>query len=371
MMNGYGIKENGEFYPVILQFGGHKLCGSGRFSNVYCGQMIAPILKEVAVKNVWSDTETRHLKTSEYAEIQILTKLFHPAISNLLFFYSRSANDKTIHCLVLDYLPNEMAKMRDQGVKFDVLDAKIYTFQLFSAIAHLASKNIVHMDIKPQNVIMNRSTGHLKLADFGNARRLETNEKTGGAYQVTRFYRPPELLFGCEKFTPAIDIWSATCVAFELFANRVLFRGKDTKDEITLIIGVFGYPTDEDIKSMGVKRPRVARKEARGIETFTSKMLDPEIYDFLKSTLKIDPKKRKPAIEVLKLPLFDVIRAIPRKKRSNGMEIPNLLNYTEMYHKRESEVEVAPVDIETTEKAEKESKSSSSHSDEEDKGKEK
>ncbi|CAL2033601.1 unnamed protein product [Caenorhabditis brenneri] len=332
MMNGYGIKENGEFYPVILQFGGHKLCGSGRFSNVYCGQMIAPIQKEVAVKNVWSDTETRHLKTSEYAEIQILTKLFHPAISNLLFFYSRSANDKTIHCLVLDYLPNEMAKMRDQGVKFDVLDAKMYTFQLFSAIAHLASKNIVHMDIKPQNVIMNRSTGHLKLADFGNARRLETNEKTGGAYQVQ-------------------------------FEKRVKM--------ITLIIGVFGYPTDEDIKSMGVKRPRVARKEARGIETYTSKMLDPEIYDFLKSTLKIDPKKRKPAIEVLKLPLFDVIRAIPRKKRSNGMEIPNLLNYTEMYHKRESEVEVAPVDIETTEKAEKESKSSSSHSDEEDKGKEK
>lgn len=72
----------------------HKLCGSGRFSNVYCGQMISPIEKEVAVKNVWSDTETRHLATSEYPEIQILSKLFHPAISNLLYFYSRNANDK-------------------------------------------------------------------------------------------------------------------------------------------------------------------------------------------------------------------------------------------------------------------------------------
>uniref|UniRef100_A0A1I7TS95 Protein kinase domain-containing protein n=1 Tax=Caenorhabditis tropicalis TaxID=1561998 RepID=A0A1I7TS95_9PELO len=77
-----------------------------------------------------------------------------------------------------------MAKLRDQGVKFDVLDAKIYTFQLFSAIGHLAMNNIVHMDIKPQNVIMDRVTGLLKLADFGNARRLDTDEKTGGAYQV-------------------------------------------------------------------------------------------------------------------------------------------------------------------------------------------
>ncbi|KAF1765913.1 hypothetical protein GCK72_005866 [Caenorhabditis remanei] len=258
-----------------------------------------------------------------------------------------------------------MARLRDQGVKFDILDAKLFTFQLFSAIGHLASKNIVHMDIKPQNVIMDRAKGLLKLADFGNARRLETNEKTGGSYQVTRFYRPPELLFGCEKFTPAIDIWSATCVAFELFANRVLFKGKDTKDQITLIIGVFGYPTDEDIKSIGVKRPRVARKEARGIETFTSKMLDSDIYEFMKSTLKIDPKKRKSAVDVLKMPIFDVIKAVPRKKRSNGIEIPDLIRYTEMNHKRETEVEPA-ADIETTEKAEKESKSSSSHSGEED-----
>uniref|UniRef100_A0A1I7TS96 Protein kinase domain-containing protein n=1 Tax=Caenorhabditis tropicalis TaxID=1561998 RepID=A0A1I7TS96_9PELO len=151
-----------------------------------------------------------------------------------------------------------MAKLRDQGVKFDVLDAKIYTFQLFSAIGHLAMNNIVHMDIKPQNVIMDR--------------------------------------------------------------------------------------------------------------VYTSKMLDPEIYDMMKSMLKIDPKKRKSAVDVLKMPVFNALKAVPRKKRSNGMEIPNLLDYSEMHHKRESDAD-AIADVQTTEKAEKESRSSSSHSDEEDKGK--
>ena len=94
-------------------------------------------------------------------------------------------------------------------------------------------------------------------------------------------------------------------------------------------------------------------------------MLDSDIYEFMKSTLKIDPKKRKSAVDVLKMPIFDVIKAVPRKKRSNGIEIPDLIRYTEMNHKRETEVEPA-ADIETTEKAEKESKSSSSHSGEED-----
>uniref|UniRef100_A0A8R1E3G9 Protein kinase domain-containing protein n=1 Tax=Caenorhabditis japonica TaxID=281687 RepID=A0A8R1E3G9_CAEJA len=146
-----------------------------------------------------------------------------------------------------------MAKLRDQGVKFNVLDAKIYTFQLFCAIGHLAAKKIVHMDVKPQNIILDKNVGKLSVLE--------------DVHEVTRFYRPPELLFGCEKFTSAIDTWSATCVAFEFFANRTLFRGRDTKDQILLITGVLGYPTDEDIKSIGVRRPRVARKEARGIET--------------------------------------------------------------------------------------------------------
>ncbi|CAI2332668.1 unnamed protein product [Caenorhabditis sp. 36 PRJEB53466] len=358
-MNGYGIKETGEFYPVRLQFDGHRLCGSGRFSNVYNGQMIAPIRREVAVKNVWSDSkEFANVATiTDQAEIQILAKLFHPAISNLLFFYGRKANDKIIHCLVLDYLPQEMAKLRDQGFKFDTLDAKIYTFQLFCAIAHLAAKNIVHMDVKPQNVIMNQNSGLLKLADFGNARRLESHEKTGSSYQVTRFYRPPELLFGCERFSSAIDTWSAT--------------GKDTKDQIVLITGVFGYPTDEDIKSIGVRRPRVTRKEARGIETFTSKMLDADVYDLLKSTLKLDPKKRKSAAEVLKMSVFDAIRAVPRKRRSNGAELPTLANYTEMHPKRElmneetKEFEEKKVEKKKEQEKKKEKQSSSSNSEEE------
>lgn len=77
-------------------------------------------------------------------------------ISKLLDFVARSnfAHFQVIHCLVLDFLPQEMSKLRDSGYKFDVLDAKIYTYQLFCALAHLAARNIVHMDIKPPNIIL-------------------------------------------------------------------------------------------------------------------------------------------------------------------------------------------------------------------------
>uniref|UniRef100_A0A8R1INV8 Protein kinase domain-containing protein n=1 Tax=Caenorhabditis japonica TaxID=281687 RepID=A0A8R1INV8_CAEJA len=68
-------------------------------------------------------------------------------------------------------------------------------------------------------------------------------------------------------------------------------------------------------------------------------MLDAEIYDFMKCTLKIDPKKRISAEEVLKMPVFDVLRALPRKQRSNGVEVPDLTKYVDMNPKRGMENE--------------------------------
>lgn len=61
---------------------------------------MSPFKREVAVKNVWTDTAKSQKPgiqmTDALPEIQILKKLHHPAISNLLFFYTRQANEKVI-----------------------------------------------------------------------------------------------------------------------------------------------------------------------------------------------------------------------------------------------------------------------------------
>lgn len=81
---------------------------------------------------------------------------------------------------------------------------------------------------------------------------------------------------------------------------------------------------------------------------FTSKVLTPDIYEFLKCTLKIDPKKRKYPLDVLKLPIFDAIRAVPRRRRSNGAEVPDLSKYTYINHLRESMALKPPGEEEST-----------------------
>ncbi|CAI5443170.1 unnamed protein product [Caenorhabditis angaria] len=137
-------------------------------------------------------------------------------------------------------------------------------------------------------------------------------------------------------------VWSAGCVSFEFFANHTLFKGKDTVDQMNLVITVLGYPTDEDVRSMGVKRPRVAKKVARGLEQmgmgfgkYTSNCLEGVVYDYLKSIIIIDPKKRKTASQILKLPIFDVIQMRPREIRNSGKPIPELENLMKMDYRRE------------------------------------
>lgn len=91
---------------------------------------------------------------------------------------------------MFDFLPTDLSKLRQSlpGRRFDPLDAKLYAWQMFSAVDHVNFIGIAHCDIKPSNMVVDHSRGVLKLADFGNAKILRSGEKMN-PYQVTRYYR--------------------------------------------------------------------------------------------------------------------------------------------------------------------------------------
>ena len=94
-------------------------------------------------------------------------------------------------------------------------------FQLLRGLSYCHSRNILHRDLKPQNLLINKS-GELKLADFGLARAFGIPVRCYSAEVVTLWYRPPDVLFGAKLYTTSIDMWSAGCIFAGEFMTSVI-----------------------------------------------------------------------------------------------------------------------------------------------------
>lgn len=63
---------------------------------------------------------------------------------------------------------------------------------------------------------------------------------------ITRWYRPPELLFGSRYYSSAVDIWSVGCIFAELMLRIPYLPGESDMDQLKTIFRALGTPTEED-----------------------------------------------------------------------------------------------------------------------------
>ncbi len=153
-------------------------------------------------------------------------------------------------------------------------------------------------DIKPHNLLVDPLRHVLKLCDFGSAKAFVKGEPNV-AYICSRFYRAPELIFGCTDYTTAIDVWSAGCVFAELLLGSPIFPGSSAPDQLVEIIKIMGTPTEEQLLAMNpnykeFKFPQI-RAHAWGS---IFKNASPETIDLAKNMLEYVPDKRLIAINV-------------------------------------------------------------------------
>ena len=80
----------------------------------------------------------------------------------------------------------------------------------------------------------------VKIADFGLARSLSHMPKPTDSsqepcltdYVATRWYRAPEILLGCKRYTTGVDLWSLGCILGEMLSRRPLFPGNSTLEQV-------------------------------------------------------------------------------------------------------------------------------------------
>ncbi|EYB91095.1 hypothetical protein Y032_0210g2126 [Ancylostoma ceylanicum] len=279
--------------------------------------------REIAIKKTWPENRERNF---EMIFLTGISRKRHKNIVQMLFAFSNKVGkeQKVCESFVFDFLPDTLASIIKKG-KLDTTDIKIYTWQLFNGLRYLSAYQIVHRDIKPMNVLLDHANGLLKIGDFGSAKVIHKVAKST-AYQVTRFYRAPELLLGAEYYNWTVDLWSAGCVVGEMLRGNVLFPGRNGRHQLKLIFLCIGSPTEEDVKLMRVPT-RILFEGRVVVGTGLSQLCpgaDPQLIALLEKILVYRPKDRLWGPELLKDKAFDSILQ-PGAKRQNGQLVSTII----------------------------------------------
>jgi len=131
----------------------------------------------------------------------------------------------------------EVLKKYGRNVGINIHGVRSFATQMLVALKHLKNCGVVHADIKPDNILVNKSHNVLKICDFGSAMFDGDNEIT--PYLQSRFYRAPEVILGLPYSHP-MDLWSIGCCLYELYTGNICFQGRSNNEMMKLFIEMKG-----------------------------------------------------------------------------------------------------------------------------------
>lgn len=202
----------------------------------------------------------------------------------------------------------------------DITIVKSFLFQLLTGVAYCHHHRVLHRDLKPQNLLINRE-GELKLADFGLARAFGIPVRSYTHEVVTLWYRAPDVLLGSRKYSTPVDIWSIGCIFAEMVNGSPLFTGTSEETQLETIFRHLGTPNEitfPGISELPDWRDNFAVYPApQGLKGLVPK-LEQSGVDLLESMLIYDPTQRITAQEARHHSFFDSLPE-PLRKFGNDM----------------------------------------------------
>ncbi|GAM22121.1 hypothetical protein SAMD00019534_052960 [Acytostelium subglobosum LB1] len=257
----------------------------------------------VALKRIRLDSEDEGVPCTAIREISLLKELKHP---NIVRLYDVIHTERKL-TLVFEYLDQDLKKYMDEcGGEIAKPTIKSFLYQLLRGVAFCHEHRVLHRDLKPQNLLINRK-GELKLADFGLARAFGIPVRTYSHEVVTLWYRAPDVLMGSRKYSTPIDIWSAGCIFAEMVTGRPLFPGSGTSDQLFRIFKIMGTPNEAiwpTIKELPEYKPDFPVHPPHPLSSIVHG-LDANGLDLLQRMLQYDPSQRITAQAALNHKYFE------------------------------------------------------------------
>ena len=230
--------------------------------------------------------DTRQMKEDNkkqiYNEASIMKKLFHPNIISFKDVFKDTKLD--YFYIVMEYANDgdlskkiKTQKQKTYGDKY-FSEEKIlqYFDQICRGLQYIHSKNIIHRDIKTQNIFLMKN-GKVKIGDFGISKALTNTKNNASTIIGTPYYFSPEIING-EPYNYKTDIWSLGVVLYEMCCLKLPFESNN-------------------IAQLSIK---ILRGKYDPIPNRYSK----NMANLIKQMLNIDQKLRPSIFEVIQSPLL-------------------------------------------------------------------
>ena len=270
----------GERYRII------DTLGEGGMANVYLAEDII-LQRKVAVKILRLDLQNEPQTQARFQREALATsELSHPNIVSVLDV----GTDHGLPYMVMEYVDGpDLKEYIRQNAPLDLHEVIRIMDQILSAVALAHKHNVIHRDLKPQNILMDK-IGNIKIADFGIAVALnqssvtQTNSVMGSVH-----YMSPEQTRG-GLVTKQSDIYSLGIILYELITGTVPFNG-DTPVSIALKHAQEPIPSirkkdqsvpqalENVVLKATAKDPRDRYATAQAMQADLDSSLDPERAD--------------------------------------------------------------------------------------------
>ena len=271
----------------------------------------------VALKKIRLEAEDEGIPSTAIREISILKELQHP---NIVRLHDVIHTEKKL-TLVFEYLDLDLKKYLDTETEpLNAQTIKTLLFQLLAGVSFCHDRRVLPRDLKPQNLLINKESLELKLADFGLARAFGIPVRSYTHEVVTLWYRAPDVLMGSRKYSTPVDLWSVGCIFGEMSSGRPLFPGTSDADQLTKIFKILGTPTEQSWPGM-LDLPEyksdfeVFPPQSMGTLTPT---LEPAGQELLSQLLRFDPQQRISAKKALQDDYFGSVEE--RYKTAAGIQ---------------------------------------------------
>jgi serine/threonine protein kinase len=283
-----------------------KILGAGEY-----GEVSVVKVDGLANEYVMKTFKNKSLSEDALTETSMLTSLKHPNVIFVEYLTVDLGAEIRINLFMKKYNSDLYRYMSSKILSQD--EVRNIFRQILQGLEYIHSQNIVHRDLKSQNVLINNKND-VRIADFGmavyaNSLYLETDWQF-----CTEIYRAPEIMFARQerpkitaRYTTAFDMFSAGCIFYELLTRSLLFQSAKSAIGFALErFRVLGKPSVEEFPMM---------KDYPGYESLPAfprrsfdMIRDPNARNLLCLLLTFNPMSRITAEQALDHPYFRLKR---------------------------------------------------------------